>query len=166
MISMVKTRLLPWISNSLNLAITNWSFRRCQTHFISDELRRADGKIKKKTVTPNSPRPNVYLCCCFHGCVPGSLCAWWSMCQCSYVPGGRWPGGLFACHSSDVLSISLSSRSKEEMRPLILASHLSAAISCSQSQSLEVFQISRLARATCAIDLVISSHKWLSAGHS
>ena len=59
MISMVKTRLLPWISNSLNLAITNWSFRRCQTHFISDELRRANCKIKKKTDTPNSPRPTL-----------------------------------------------------------------------------------------------------------
>ena len=59
MICIVKTRILPWNSNSLNLAITNRSFQRCQTHFISDELGRANGKIKKTIVPPNSPRPTV-----------------------------------------------------------------------------------------------------------
>ena len=63
---------------------------------------------------------------CLIHCLIGVVCACVHVCLVAW-----WPGGLFACHSSDVFVISLSTRSKEEMRPLILASHLPADISCS-----------------------------------
>ena len=52
MISMLKTRLLLWISNSLNLAITNWRFRRCQPHFTSNKLGRVNAKSWKRLSPP------------------------------------------------------------------------------------------------------------------